>query len=193
MSDKVIYHGSSMSPTFKNGDILYVAPYKGRKVMRGDVVVFYGPQNNKVVHRVTAVTKEGVRTQGDNNTKADIYILTPEKIIGRVNYAERKKKRFYVYGGFMGRLFVAVRRAFKKIDLAISLALGPAYRFTARTNIIQQMLPPYLKPKLVKFNRGKKEELQLVMGSVKIAHLNAQKNEWCIRRPFRLVVDKEFQ
>jgi len=53
--------GPSMLPTLRAGDALWVVPYDGARIRRGDVVVFCPPPaagaevGHPVVHRVVAV------------------------------------------------------------------------------------------------------------------------------------------
>ncbi|KPK14349.1 MAG: hypothetical protein AMK69_28945 [Nitrospira bacterium SG8_3] len=62
---KMIYKGPSMNPTLKPGDQLWITPYNGQKVQRGDVVVFISPgDGSRVVHRIVSLDPSGIRTQG---------------------------------------------------------------------------------------------------------------------------------
>jgi len=83
-----------MNPILKPGDRLHIVPCDGQPIRRGDVVVFVPPGGDtKIIHRVISVESHGVRTQGDNSSSADEWILSPDRIIGRVIYAQRKNRK----------------------------------------------------------------------------------------------------
>ncbi len=91
------YHtGSSMHPTLRAGQILDIAPYEGKEVRRGDVIVFNPPgKDTFVIHRVVSVHGSAIRTKGDNNQEIDPWVLSPEHIVGKVTYglSGKRKKR----------------------------------------------------------------------------------------------------
>ena len=78
------YTGPSMNPTLREPELMEVVPYGKRAVRCGDVILFRSPGGGQsVVHRVTRVTPDGIRTRGDNNRSEDAYSLQPAHIIGR--------------------------------------------------------------------------------------------------------------
>ena len=187
------YMGPSMNPTLKAGDVLRVVPYQGRKIRVGDIVVFYpAGEERQVVHRVVSIDFRGrVRTRGDNNLNIDHGVLTADGIIGRVVSLERGKKVISVCGGNWGNLNGALLWAAKRINPVISKVLHPAYHRLARTGIFRNILSPWVKPRILYFNRPAGTEMQLVIGSWMIGRRFAGQNRWRIRRPFRLLVDED--
>jgi hypothetical protein len=185
------YIGSSMNPTLRPGVLLHVRAYHGQKIRRGDVVVFMPPgRNSKIVHRVTSVNSDGIRTRGDNCNYEDGWALSPEHILGRVVSAQRGNRRLRVFGGPLGHSFAMVIRAIKGIDSILSSLLRPFYERLARGDALCQCLPSRMRPRVVGFIRDEGTELQLVMGRRVIGRWSEGKSGWNIRRPFRLFVDE---
>lgn len=81
----VIVSGSSMEPTFSDGDLVIA---RAGPVDVGDVVV-YQPAvlgGARVVHRIIGGDPiEGWRVQGDNNGWVDQWSPTQDEIVGRVD------------------------------------------------------------------------------------------------------------
>lgn len=61
--------GESMSPTIKNGDIIYTRPYFfWELVATGDIVVLRDPRKSsrKIIKRVNKITDDSCSVLGDN-------------------------------------------------------------------------------------------------------------------------------
>jgi len=186
------YLGPSMKPILKPGDRLQIIPYSAEKVRRGDVIVFIPPGGvTKVIHRVVSMDSQGVRTRGDNSTHVDPWTLSPNDVLGRVVSVKRGKRRLRIIGGVMGQLFSLTYRAVQTIDSTLSYVLRPGYRRLATNGIFRSWLPDQMKPRVISFNRPAGTELQLLLGRCVIGRCLPGKNEWNIRRPFRLFVDEE--
>jgi hypothetical protein len=185
------YIGSSMNPTLRPGIRLHVRAYHGQKIRRGDVVVFIPPGcDSKIVHRVTSVNSDGIRTQGDNLNHKDDWILGRENILGRVVSAQRGNRRFRVFGGPLGHSFAMAIRVIKSIDSLLSSLLRPFYQQLAEGGAFRRWLPNRMRPRVISFNRDAGTELQLVMGQRVIGRRLEGKTRWHIQRPFRLFVDE---
>ena len=190
-SKSIVYVGFSMNPTLKASDILQVVPYKGGKIQRGDVIVFRPPgSNHMVTHRVISVNAQGIRTRGDKNSDIDSWILSPDCIIGHAVSAKWGDKRRSIYGGLRGRLYSLGVRAIHIIDSKISSLLHPIYHRLARTGTLRRWLPARTQTRVLSFDRSAGTELQLLMGRRVIGRLLPAKNQWVIRRPFRLFVNE---
>jgi signal peptidase I len=102
------YRGRSMLGTFRPGDYLTMQPVPIREIRPGDVVVFRvldeGGEPNDLVHRVMAISPEGLVTQGDNNFHPDRLPVTEKNLLGRVTHAERDGKVRRVHAGRRGWL-----------------------------------------------------------------------------------------
>jgi hypothetical protein len=187
----ISYTGPSMNPTLKFPEKLQVVPYKGRKIKRGDVVVFISPENHRmVVHRVISVDDKGLRTRGDHNRDSDPWILGPEHIVGRVVSTQLGNRRRTISGGTRGRLYTSRLKAIRLIDSKICALLGPAYHRLAGAGLLRRCLPRRVQTRVLSLHRPVGTELQLLMGRRVIGRLSPGRNEWEIRPPFRLLVDE---
>ncbi|MFC1488551.1 signal peptidase I [Thermodesulfobacteriota bacterium] len=185
------YTGPSMNPTLKAGDALTIIPYGNKKIRMGDVIVFPHPtETHHVAHRVFSVDSKGIKTRGDNNPNIDPWVLSPDHIIGRVVCAKRMEKRVTIRGGINGRILARVFRTIKKIDLAASKILHPAYHWLARSGIFRKNARLLPQTRMLSFNRPEGIELQLLMGDRVIGRHQPGNRRWQIFRPFRLFVDE---
>jgi len=188
----MMYTGPSMNPTLKAGDRLSVMPYNGQNIRRGDVVVFLSPENaQQITHRVISVSREGIRTRGDNNINMDSSVLKPKDILGRVVVAQRRNKLVRIYGGKKGQLYALTIRAIHRIDLAISLLLRPVYHKLAESGVFRRLAFIQKKIRVLSFERPSGTEHQLLIGKHVIGRFLPEKDHWQIRRPFRFFVDEE--
>ncbi|MGD0282380.1 MAG: signal peptidase I [Dissulfurispiraceae bacterium] len=184
------YTGPSMNPTFKSGDGLIVEPYKGKKILCGDVITFrLKDREHNIVHRVIRVDRHCVRTMGDNNNTVDPWVLTPADITGRVVSVKRKHRELPVDGGLRGRIYGFLIRRY---NMSVKKALGilhPLYRFISNTGIFRELLPVSYT-RIFSFERPNGTELQLVMGKWLIARLLPGTENWQIRAPFGMFIDE---
>lgn len=178
-----------MNPTLKTPGILQVLPYRGRKIQRGDVIVFLPPgSNHMLAHRVISVNAQRIRTRGDHNSGIDSWVLSPDRIVGRVVSAQSGNRRRSIYGGLGGRLYSLGIRTIRMIDLKVSSLLHPIYHRLAQTGVLRRWLPAQMQTRVLSFDRSGGTELQLVMGRRVIGRLLPGRDQWMIRRPFRLLV-----
>lgn len=108
-----IVMSDSMSPTFKAGDLAFInhrADYNDAKV--GDVVCRWvrNPRNNTkeaMVHRVIAITENGIVTKGDNNENED-GAFTSEDWVGKVSWTIPKVGAAldYIHKSTTGKILV---------------------------------------------------------------------------------------
>jgi signal peptidase len=84
---------ASMTPAIGPGDVVVVDDVRAGDVGVGDVIVFEQRRGDAVpvTHRVTAVesTPDGdpaFRTKGDANEDADLTLVTPDRLVGRVAF-----------------------------------------------------------------------------------------------------------
>jgi len=188
----IIYTGSSMNPAFKNGDMLYIAAYESRKIRQGDVAVFLSPKDGRqVVHRVSLVDSQRIKTCGDKADRIDPWILSPDKILGYVRYMRRGKKQKKVHGGLRGELFAMVVKGMNRIKTKMTPLLKPVYGWICRTGIVRRLLQKLLKTKVLSFDRSGGEELILLLGSHVIGRRFSGHPQWQIKPPFRLLVDEK--
>lgn len=186
----IIYTGPSMNPILKTGDLLGVVSYNGRKVRRGDVIVFL-PQgsDHNITHRVISVDSNDIRTRGDNNSDVDSWISHYDNIIGRVVYAQRRNRFLRIYGGLAGRLSAVVFRFFHTTKLYILSLLKPIYHYLVQSGIMIKYTPAWAKTRIISFNRPDGTELQLLMGQRVIGRRLPGMMQWHIKPLYRLFVD----
>jgi len=190
---KLLYTGPSMNPALKEPDMIYVTQYHGRKIRRGDVVVFQIPgSTRKAIHRVIEVSESGITTRGDRNPVADPYLLRPEDIIGVVRYIRRGKKLKRIFGGRLGHIHGSINRIglFRSLDRNISILLYPVYNYFSRSRALKKLLLHRFTPRIFSFNTPEGTEFQLFLGRYAAGHRPAGQRKWVIRRPFRLFVDE---
>jgi hypothetical protein len=183
-----IHVGPSMYPALRDRDVLQLVAYGGRRPKRGDVIVFHSPEDGgKVTHRVISVAG-GIRTRGDSNSEADPGILGADRIVGRVVALQRRGRRLRVRGGWRALLLLRLRRA---IAGPITAALlHPSYRLLSRSGLPRLWLPAKWRARVVRFERPEGTELHVMIGRRLAGYLRPGKNEWVIRRPFRLLVNE---
>lgn len=84
-STVVVVHGTSMQPTYANGDV--VVAHRQDHYAPGEIIVFRVavPGGHRlVVHRLLAVNPDGhITTRGDNRDTADGFDVTTSDIVGR--------------------------------------------------------------------------------------------------------------
>ena len=80
--------GASMEPSFQSGDYIFTSKitYKFRSVQRGDVVVFYSPQNKDIEYIKRVICLPGDSCKVENN---EVYVnnhrLTENYISAKTN------------------------------------------------------------------------------------------------------------
>lgn len=78
----VVVDGSSMLPTYEDGDLVLARQQDAYR--RGDVIVYDAPIDTQfnVIHRVVEPVEGGFLTQGDNMDQPDGWIAPTETIYG---------------------------------------------------------------------------------------------------------------
>jgi signal peptidase len=189
MAPKLLYTGASMTPLFREGDILEYVPYRGLAVGVGDVVAFAHPAGpGKVIHRVVAVNPGGIVTKGDNLPAADGWILQPDDILGKVVTCRRQGRLLPVPRVAPVSLYVMQGRQWCGNILA--RFLHPLYRRLAKSGLFKGRLAARMEPRLLYFSRTEGPEWQLWLGNWLIGRQRPRQPYWTIKRPFRLFVDE---
>lgn len=118
---KIPVKGGSMEPFLKTGDEVLLVPYNKNKVKLRDIVL--GVYKGKhMLHRVHAISHEGIRMMGDGNIQ-QIEDVVHDKVIGIVVGASRdgrdlniNSKTFYILATiwfkfrFLRRIFSIFKR-----------------------------------------------------------------------------------
>lgn len=186
----VVYSGASMNPTLKFPDLLQVVPYGGRRIRRGDVILFSTPGDARdVVHRVVSVGASAIKARGDNNAATDPHILNLDVISGQVQYALRGSRRRPVYGGVLGRVFGTSARVRRFLCKSLFSILGPLYHWLSGSGNPVRRILPRIRTRIISFKRPAGTELHLLMGRRLIGRLPAGGDSWIIEPPFKVFVD----
>jgi signal peptidase I len=203
---RVVCTGTSMVPTLEEPDLLEVRPYGTARVRPGDVVCFKSPRTGEmVVHRVVSVgprspvsgraidggSKDGIRTRGDNNLADDDGVLQAGDIIGRVSTAQRGARRRAVLGGCRGLVALRCLRVGRRIRSGAGLLPHTLYQFVTGLGPFDHVLPASIRPRPVRYDTRYRAFLKLLMGRQTIGHYDFRREQWHIRRPFLLFVDKQ--
>jgi hypothetical protein len=178
-----------MNPLLKRGDTLLVAPCNPQEIHPGDVVLFPNSQGRQVVHRVVAITTEGVTTRGDNNPDVDNEAVAPHKIIGRVTAIQRQGRTLPISAEAPATLYLLKARRW--VDQVIFPMLQPVYHRLAHSRLFQGRLAAWMKPRLIHFPHSEGTEWQLWLGNLLIGRKLPRQAHWSIRRPFLLFVDED--
>ena len=187
----MFYRGSSMRPTLSAPALLEIEPYQGRSIQCGDVIVFYPPQEEEpVAHRVVSLDDRGIKTRGDARNEPDLYVLTPQNVIGQVVYARAGKKRRRIHGGAVGRAIGRWLRIRAALGKGCSAPLRSVYHLLGRSGMFRVWLPARLRIRVLAFNRADGKELHLFMGKRLIGQLPVGETSWRIKPPYKLFVDE---
>lgn len=187
----VRFSGTSMVPTLCPPDILEVVPCAGQPVSRGDVIFFTPPTGGeKLVHRVTTITVEGLRTRGDNGCPTDPFLVPPAAVIGRVVRAWRNGKPRPIAGGARG-LWTGWSAGWRsRTNRLVSTLLRGLYRRLAAEGGRHHLLPATFQPRVFAFGQRRLPPvLKLLVNGRSVGRYDAWLQRWQIDRPWRLLID----
>lgn len=187
----ITYTGGSMKPILRDGDGLTVEPYGCGKRRVGDIVVFYDPEDDqKIIHRIVSIRKEGIRTRGDHNARMDPWILEPGEIIGKVGFAWRGNRRIRVWNGLAGQIHALAFRAGREMDRLVSSLLHPSYQWLSRKGVIRRLMGGNSRIRILSLQRPDGIEFQLFCRNRPIGRRRPGAPNWEIKRPYRLLIDE---
>jgi signal peptidase I len=189
----ISYHGSSMEPILRHLDLLEISPDPGRSVKPGDIIYFCSPvSEKKIVHRVVRLSADGAVTRGDNNADNDSFTITSQEIIGIVTAAWRNGRRRTVTGGTRGKWVARIDGIVYCFDRTTSRMLHDTYHFLASNGTVRNMLPKSLHPRLIEFKQRYTHPScwKLMIKSLVVGYYDNRRNQWIIKRPWKLVVDE---
>jgi SynChlorMet cassette protein ScmC len=187
-----IYRGPSMNPTFFEPEVITVEPYAGRKPKAGDVVCFKAKDKSyNVVHRITAVNGDRIRTQGDNNACPDPYEIEMSEIFGRVVYVCRGGKTRRIFGGPAGIAIMHCSRAYNASNRLISAILHRAYRSLSERGRFRMLMPSDGRFAVALFENGSRKYPKLILSGRTIGSYDFTDKAWKIKRPYRLIIDEK--
>lgn len=117
------YRGRSMLTVFRPGDYLVLETVAFDQIRVGDVIVFRGRdadgETGAIVHRVIAISPEGLTTRGDTNPWPDGEPVTKENLLGRVVALQRGRRQHPVWGGRLGLEWARLIRIIRQVQRAV--------------------------------------------------------------------------
>jgi len=198
---RLVYTGTSMNPTLVEPELLQVRPYETGRVRPGDVVCFKSPDEAMtVVHRVVSVERratgagrsaERILTRGDNSASNDPWVLQAGDIIGRAEAAQRGAGRRTVHGGWRGLIVLRWARLGRGILRYSGLVPHKLLCFVAGLGPFDRLLPRSLRPRVVRFDARYRVFLKLLSGKQTVGQYDDRREEWHIRRLYRLFTDEQ--
>jgi hypothetical protein len=190
LNDDIRYVGPSMRSTFAPGDVLILSREHARPVSAGDVIVCRPPGRARlVIHRVVAVTDDGICTRGDDNPTVDPWVLRSEDVLGRVTRVRRGRRERMVLGGRAGQAYAWATRGRRQTLGWLRQSLRLPYAWLCRRGGLH-WLPFRLRTRVVCFERRGGMEWQLLVGRTTIGWWRESDCRWHMRAPFGLIVDE---
>lgn len=161
------------------------------KMHRGDVVVFVSPaQSYLIAHRIVKIDAQEIRTKGDNNPAVDPWILTADKIIGRVVYAYRGKKKLRIYGGSAGLWWAFFVGLIRSMRSGIFFLLKPAYYRIIKTGLMNKLFNRILRVRVFHINASD-FELHLFLGTHIIGRYSSLNKKWYLLKRYEALINKD--
>jgi hypothetical protein len=136
------------------------------------------------------LTSEGIFTRGDNNHRDDAFVLQAKDINGRVIAAWQGRKNRTVAGGWRGQLIGDWLPWKRLLDRNTSPLLHSFYHALTRWKCLTTLLWVGLRPKIVIFQNKGSGRPCIMLGRRIIGRYDNHRQQWQIRRPFRLMVDE---
>jgi hypothetical protein len=204
-----------MSGTFQPGDCLLLSAILLSDVQTGDVIVFRKINHQagkgelaeaeadnslgevhimgidqpvmELVHRVKAITKDGLITWGDNNLYPDSDLVTADNLVGKVTALERHAKRIPVAGSLIGILRARFLRTWKFHLWLLIVKIGrKPYRWLKARKWIPKLWHPTFVKLQLSYENG--PVVKYIHGGKTIASWWPQKKRFVCRKPYDLVL-----
>lgn len=129
-SNCFVYRGLSMTPTFQNGDFLFLRSVVENNLFLGDVIVFSYPKNKKYfVHRIVAFSNKYFITRGDHCLSRDVLPITLGDIVGKVELVENRRGIVPVVNGAFGLWMARIWHSVFLLDHIIRRLFWMPYNF----------------------------------------------------------------
>jgi hypothetical protein len=187
---RFLYRGISMRLLFRPGDSLEVTPISLEQIRVGDVIIFRSikvvEEDNWTVHRVILHRRDGLVTQGDNNLRPDIALVTADNLVGVVRTYERNGRTRRVTGGRGGLLYSrSMRRLRWLIRFIMSVGRFP-YRWLRRSGLVRRIWRPNLVRVQIETEQG--TLVKYIHRRRTVATWHAQRNVFSVHKPYDLVI-----
>lgn len=173
-----------MRSTFHQGQVLYVRP-ESKKPHPGDVIV-YRMGEEFVVHRVNAVSREWIKTRGDNNPRFDEFPIEEKQIVGIVESVDDGKATRPVTGGRRGLIIARMRWGFSAAVNWMRPVIGAPYRWLKSSRIMAKIWHP--KVIQVKTNSTSGPMIKYIVCGKTVATWNPNLKRFQCKRLYDLVI-----
>ena len=184
ITDAFPYHGPSMTPTFRDGDFVYVRP--AACYFPGDVIVFRSWEDDHfIIHRVIACGEAGLTTRGDHNRSNDPPVL-PGQVVGRVEFAETWRGLVRVWNGTPGLWLARFLWLWLGIDLLVRRLFWQPYDFIRQKRLAGLLWWPVITR--VRFGAGEGLLVKYLYRGRTVAVWESASGKFTCRKPFDLVI-----
>jgi signal peptidase I len=185
------YSGRSMSGTFLPSDWLIFETIPFNLIRLGDVLIFHDKVEKRIVHRAIQIIKEGVVTQGDNNSKPDIELLEAECLLGKVTHYERNGKIHKVLNGKLGMMRARVLHGRLYAIKAAKYFLRKPYRTLKKTGIVAKLWRPSIE--IIHFETLDGPLVKYIHKGKTMASCWTASKRWWFRRPYDFVIEPKLK
>lgn len=181
-----------MFPLFSAADKIRVFPCRDPEEIKcGDVIVFRFPGKScAIVHRVISREKNGLKTQGDNNPKADDAIVAFENIIGKAVFVEKQGRSLPVFNSSAGSFYGGIVRNLNSLRKRILFILRLIYLLLSKASILKVLLTPFIKIRIFSFSRAGVKEHQLLVNGYVAGRAVISRGIMRINPPFKVFLDE---
>lgn len=185
------YHGRSMWPVFREGDLIVLRPVSCDALRVGDCIAFRTDGSDaRIVHRITGVVP-AIRTKGDHLPCEDDVGVLPSDIEGRVVARIRFGKRTEIAAGWWGRFSSAAMQWLARLDPSREARLGRCAKML-RTVVAPLAARRLARAVTARFSSESGRQVErLVLGGRTVATFDVQARVWNVDWPFSLWIDPE--
>jgi signal peptidase I len=181
-----IYRGPSMTPTFQNGDFLYLCSVAPR-LLRGDVIVFTD-LNKKgfIVHRIISTSLEGLITRGDQNRLYDSSPITLDQIVGKVELVESRLRIKPVANGLLGLWLARIWHTVFWLERLFRRMFWKPYQLVRKSGLVSFIW----RPNIIKMQVQKADgsQVKYIYKQRTVATWDPTFQRFDCRKPFDLVI-----
>ncbi len=185
-----IYNGPSMAPLFKPGDMLCAHKLVLESIHLGDIVIInWESDENRaefIVHRVISKKQKHLITQGDNNLKPDLKIVTIENLMGKVISFCRQNHVSSVTGGALGLFYARFIHALNNIWLFIKRVCWRRYDWMRKSRLVARVWRPAISQICLITDSG--PLIKYCYGNRTVACWWLESKKFDVIKPFDLVI-----
>ena len=180
------YKGPSMNPTITENDLLEITPYSQKAPEMGDVILFIPSEfHQPVIHRIIGLDRDGYITRGDNCTKSDPWLTSPENILGQVVRAYRTTRKLTIHGraaGMARGYYCRLRmRIYSGIFLFIRNVCLSIHNLVWSVNTFR----PQCRPRIVCFSATRPYTYRVLLGRKTVGYFDHEQSRWHIKLRYR--------